>query len=62
MESKSPVHTFFASAKFPELAMPWPMMNDAKPSPAALQIAPIAMMAFFSISFASLVQETGFWH
>jgi len=42
--------------------MPWPMMNDAKPSPAALQIAPIAMMTLLNISFASLVRETVFWH
>jgi len=34
------------------------MLNDAKPSPAALQIAPVAMMTLPSISFASLVRET----
>jgi len=34
------------------------MLNDAQPSPAALQIAPIAMMTLRSISFASLVRET----
>jgi hypothetical protein len=58
MESRRPVPTFFASAKFPELAMSWPMVNDAKPSPAALQIAPIAMMNLPNISFTSLVGET----
>jgi hypothetical protein len=54
MESRRPVPTFFASAKFPELAMSWPMVNDAKPSPAALQIAPIAMMNLLNTSFTSL--------
>jgi hypothetical protein len=38
------------------------MTNDAKPSPAALHIAPIAMMTLLSISFASLVREADFWH
>jgi hypothetical protein len=51
MEIKSPVPTFFASAKFPELAMSWPIVNDAKPSPAALQIAPIAIMTLLNILF-----------
>jgi hypothetical protein len=55
MESRSPAPTFFVPAKFPELAMSWPMTNDAQPSPAALQIAPIAIMNLLNISFASLV-------
>jgi hypothetical protein len=54
MESRRPVPIFFSSAKFPELAMSWPMVNDAKRSPAALQIAPIAMMNLLNTSFTSL--------
>jgi hypothetical protein len=34
------------------------MLNDAQPSPAALQIAPIPMMVLLNILFAPLTGET----